>query len=127
MVWVTIADGTTAASDNCQTTLGKREEKLHKLNLSRASPLSEGFFLGVEMSFLCYRGGRSLLFGIEIFVLASRFCILFSASRLSSSWDQPVRVLWPRHSVTWRPKRSRCRKEDQIISIPKNISIPTKR
>ena len=34
------------------------------------------FFGGIEMSFLWYRDGLSLLFGIEIPFLVSRFCIL---------------------------------------------------
>ena len=33
-------------------------------------------FFGIEMSFLWYRGGLSLLFGIEILFLVSRFCTL---------------------------------------------------
>ena len=55
-----------------------------------------------------YRGGLSLLFGIEIkfWYRDSAFC--YSASRSSSSWDQPVRVFFwassPRHPVNGRSK-----------------------
>ena len=67
-------------------------------------------FVGVEMSFLWYPGGISLLFGIEIFLLASRFAVCCSALRSSSSWNQPVRVI---HPVIWRSKK---------ISMPKRRS-----
>ena len=47
---------------------------------------------GIEMSFLWYQGGLSLLFGIEISFLVSILHSVCSASRSSSSWDQPVRA-----------------------------------
>ena len=51
-------------------------------------------FIGIEISFMWYRGGLSLPFGIEIFswYRDSAFCC--SASGSSSSWDQPVRVFF---------------------------------
>ena len=57
----------------------------------------------------------------------SAFCC--SASRSSSSWDQPVSALLGLDILyIGGQRRSRCRKEDQKISIPKkDISMPTRR
>ena len=63
------------------------------------------------MSFLWYRGGRSLLFGIEISFLVSRFCILlFSIYIVLFLGSTCLCFFGPRHPVKWRSKK---------ISIPK--------
>ena len=78
-------------------------------------------FLGIEMSFLWYRGGLSLLFGIEISFLVSRFCILFQHLDRLLPGINPCVLFGPRHPVNWRSKR---------ISIPKrrskNLDTPKK-
>ena len=65
---------------------------------------------------------RDLLFGIEIL-----HSVVQHLDRLLPGIN-PCVFLWPRHSVHWRSKGSRCRKEDRQISIlNKGISIPSKR
>ena len=90
-------------------------------NPSPVRPLKGGAsFFGIEMSFLWYRGGPSLLFGIEI----SFFCC--SASISSSSWDQPVRALLGLDILqSGGQRRSRYRKEARKISIPKERHFDT--
>ena len=78
-------------------------------------------FFGIEMSFLWYRGGRSLPFGIEIPFLVSRFCIL-----LFSVWI--VSFLGSTHACFFGPRRPAI--GGQEISIPKrrskNLDTPKK-
>ena len=71
-------------------------------------------FFGIEMSFFWYRGGLSLLFGIEISFLVSRFCILlFSIYIVLFLGSNCPCFFGPRHPVKWRSKK---------ISIPKRRS-----
>ena len=79
--------------------------------------------------FLWYRGGLSLLFGIEIsfFGVDSAFCC--STSRSSSSWDQPVRALSASTSCKLEVKKDLdTEKKINKSRYPnKDISIPSKR
>ena len=68
---------------------------------------------GIEMSFLWYGGGLSLLFGIEISFWYQDSALCCSASRSSSSRDQPMRAFWASSS---------CKLEVKKISIPKRRS-----
>ena len=107
----------------------------HSLDTPETTPLGHslehppsrgGHLFGI---FLWYRGGLSLLFGIEIFFLASRFCtLLFGIEIAFFPGSARALFLGPRHPVHWRSKRSQGRKRGSKISIPKeDISIPTKR
>ena len=56
----------------------------------------------------------------------SAFCC--SASRSSSSWDEPVRVFGPRHPVHWRSKEDLdTEKKIENLDAPKNNSMPAKK
>ena len=79
-------------------------------------------FFGIEMSFFWYRGGLSLLFGIEISFLVLGFCIrLFSIYIVLFLGSNCPCFFGPRHPVKWRSKK---------ISIPKrrskNLDTPKK-
>ena len=85
-------------------------------------------FVGIEMSFLWYRGGPSLLFGIEILFWHRDSAFCCSASRSSSSWDQPVHVLGPRLLVDYRSRNLDTEKKIENLDTNKeDISIPTER
>ena len=75
------------------------------------SPKKGCVFFWYRDVFLWYRGGRSLLFGIEISFLVSRFCILlFSIYIVLFLRSTCLCFFGPRHPVKWRSKK---------ISIPK--------
>ena len=86
-------------------------------------------FFGIEMSFLWYRGGPSLLLGIEIFFLVSRFCTLlfgietvfFLGSTCACFWGLDILYIGGQRDLDTEKKieTSRYQKKD--------ISIPTKR
>ena len=81
------------------------------------------------MLVLWYRGGLSLLFGVEIFFWASRFCILLFGIKIVFFLGSTRACLFgPRHPVNVK-KRSRNQNEYQkhLDTNKQNISIPTKR
>ena len=80
-----------------------------------SAPIFEGcVFFGIEMPFLWYRGGLSLLFGIEISFLVSRFCIMLFSIYIVFFLESACPCFsGPRHPVKWRSKK---------ISIPKRRS-----
>ena len=85
---------------------------------------------GIEISFLWYRGGQSLLFGIEIFFWYRDSAFCRPATRSSSSWDQPISCFWGLDILyIGGHKRSQHRKQKIKKSrYPKNdISIPNKK
>ena len=105
-------------------------KQLRDLPLGRTTP-SKGLrlFFCIEMSFLWYPGGLSLRFGIEIAFLVSIFRFCCSASRLSSSWDQPVRAFLGLDICKWEVKEDLDteKKIEKSRYLKKDISIPTKR
>ena len=107
----------------------KRQNSLTRLRLENLHLTHRCVFFGIEMSFLWYRGGLSLIFGVEISFLVSRFCVLSLRIKIVCFLGSArVCSFWPRHPVSWRSKRSRYRKEDRKISMPQtNILTPTKR
>ena len=85
-----------------------------KVNLCALCLARVHLFCGIEMSFVVVsRWPKSAFWYRDLFwgYRDSAFCC--SASRSTSSSDQPVRVFWPQHPVRWRSQR---------ISIPKRRS-----
>ena len=93
--------------------------------------VKQGEYFWCRDVFLWRRGGLSLLFGNELYFLASRFfsALHCSASRSSSSWGQPVRVSWALTSCTLEVKKDLGteKKIDKSRFPKKDIPIPTKR
>ena len=112
---------------------GRKFEKFGKLSFCNFSGLTFfGSTLGAifwyrDVFFVASRWPKSPFWHLDPFWYRdSAFCC--SASRSSSSWDQPVRVSWTQHPVNWRSKRSQYRREDRKSRCQeKDISIPTKR
>ena len=119
------------ASRDCKqrslTVSKKAPTVIKKASPERNTPTQYGcIFFGIEMSFLWYRGGLSLLFGIESFFGVSRFCtLLFGIEIVFFLGSTRACFLGPRHPVHWRSTRSRYRKEDQKISIPQKRHLDT--
>ena len=85
------------------------------------SPFMAFFYRDV---FLWYRGGLSLLFGIELFFLVSRFCILlFSIYIVVLLGSTCACFFGPRLPVNWRLKKiSILRRRSKNLDTPKKTS-----
>ena len=92
-------------------------------------------FFGIEMSFLWYRGGPSLLLGIEIFFLVSRFCTLlfgietvfFLGSTCACFWGLDILYIGGQRDLDTEKKIEKSRYQKKDISIPTKFKRVTRK
>ena len=107
----------------------KEREKEQRQEGGGGGDLLGCVFFGIEMSFLVVSRWPKSLFLVArslFWYRDSAFCC--SASRSSSSWDQPVRAFWASTSCPLEVKEDLdTEKMKESRYLKKDISIPTKR